>query len=124
RSNRLSDYERVFENWLEEDIIEKVELFNEDDNEYFLLHHPVLKENSTTKAEKSVQSIFEASLVGRKNPFCPVGGLREARHKERKDARLKSEDETRLKAEEETRLKVEEEPRLKIEEKARLKAEG
>ncbi|GFU86049.1 hypothetical protein TNCV_2424321, partial [Trichonephila clavipes] len=27
-------------------------------------------------AEKSVQSIFEASLVGRKNPCCPVGGLK------------------------------------------------
>ncbi|GFV27172.1 integrase catalytic domain-containing protein [Trichonephila clavipes] len=27
------------------------------------------------QAEKSVQSIFEASLVGRKNPFCPNGGL-------------------------------------------------
>ncbi|GFX39419.1 hypothetical protein TNCV_2667811 [Trichonephila clavipes] len=28
------------------------------------------------EAEKSVQSIFEASLVGRNNPFCPVGGLK------------------------------------------------
>ncbi|GFU39669.1 transposable element Tc1 transposase [Trichonephila clavipes] len=39
----------MFENWLEEDIIEKVEPFNEDDNEHFLTHHPVFKENSTTK---------------------------------------------------------------------------
>ncbi|GFW03711.1 uncharacterized protein TNCV_2538221 [Trichonephila clavipes] len=29
----------------------------------------------SSRAEKSVLSIFEASLVGRKNPFCPVGGL-------------------------------------------------
>ncbi|GFX85384.1 uncharacterized protein TNCV_4732011 [Trichonephila clavipes] len=36
--------------------------------------NPLLKRY--LKAEKSVQSIFEASLVGRKNPFCPVGGLR------------------------------------------------
>ncbi|GFV76521.1 integrase catalytic domain-containing protein [Trichonephila clavipes] len=47
RSKRLSDYERVFENWLE-DIIEKVEPFNEDDFEHFLPHHHIFIENSTT----------------------------------------------------------------------------
>ncbi|GFT32165.1 hypothetical protein TNCV_428121 [Trichonephila clavipes] len=31
--------------------------------------------NKIYNAEKSVQSIFEASLVGRKNLCCPVGGL-------------------------------------------------
>ncbi|GFY44594.1 hypothetical protein TNIN_291711 [Trichonephila inaurata madagascariensis] len=61
RSKRLSDYERVFENWLEEDIIEKVEPFNEDDNEHFLPHCPVFKDNFTTK----MRPVFSMVQPGR-----------------------------------------------------------
>ncbi|GFU84405.1 integrase catalytic domain-containing protein [Trichonephila clavipes] len=46
---KLSDYEEVFNEWENEDIIEKVESHQEIDEEHYLPHRPVFKENSTTK---------------------------------------------------------------------------
>ncbi|GFT96042.1 integrase catalytic domain-containing protein [Trichonephila clavipes] len=54
---KLSDYEEVFNEWENEDIIEKVESHQEIDEEHYLPHRPVFKENSTTK----VRPVFDGS---------------------------------------------------------------
>ncbi|GFR09129.1 integrase catalytic domain-containing protein [Trichonephila clavata] len=48
----------------EEDIIERIEPFNENDNEPFLPQRPVLKDNSTTK----VRPVFDGSARQRNCP--------------------------------------------------------
>ncbi|GFU77220.1 uncharacterized protein TNCV_4125971 [Trichonephila clavipes] len=54
---KLSDYEEVFNEWEKEDIIEKVKSHQEIDEEHYLPHRPVFKENSTTK----VRPVFDGS---------------------------------------------------------------
>ncbi|GFW03925.1 uncharacterized protein TNCV_2050411 [Trichonephila clavipes] len=49
RSNNLGKYETVFHNWLNKDIIEEVQNDADKKNEHYLPHHPVYKDNSTTK---------------------------------------------------------------------------
>ncbi|XP_071044569.1 uncharacterized protein [Parasteatoda tepidariorum] len=58
RSGRVTDYEKVFENWFEEDIIENAEIINRDGKEHFLTHRPIFKDNSTTK----VIPVFDGSI--------------------------------------------------------------
>ncbi|GFV83405.1 integrase catalytic domain-containing protein [Trichonephila clavipes] len=61
---KLSDYEEVFNEWENEDIIEKVESHQEIDEEHYLPHRPVFKENSTTK----VRPVFDGSAKEKKSP--------------------------------------------------------
>ncbi|GFY14987.1 uncharacterized protein TNCV_235371 [Trichonephila clavipes] len=56
---KLSDYEEVFNEWENEDIIEKVESHQEIDEEHYLPHRPVFKENSTTK----VRPVFDGPFL-------------------------------------------------------------
>ncbi|GFW98441.1 integrase catalytic domain-containing protein [Trichonephila clavipes] len=58
---KLSDYEEVFNEWENEDIIEKVESHQEIDEEHYLPHRPVFKENSTTK----VRPVFDGFRFGK-----------------------------------------------------------
>ncbi|GFW14513.1 uncharacterized protein TNCV_2358371 [Trichonephila clavipes] len=60
---KLSDYEEVFNEWENEDIIEKVESHQEIDEEHYLPHRPVFKENSTTKV-----ALFSTGWQKRKIP--------------------------------------------------------
>ncbi|GFX56929.1 integrase catalytic domain-containing protein [Trichonephila clavipes] len=61
---KLSDYEEVFNEWENEDIIEKVESHQEIDEEHYLPHRPVFKENSTTK----VRPVFDESAKEKNSP--------------------------------------------------------
>ncbi|GFW03602.1 integrase catalytic domain-containing protein [Trichonephila clavipes] len=61
---KLSDYEEVFNEWENEDIIEKVESHQEIDEEHYLPHRPVFKENSTTK----VHPVFDGSAKEKNSP--------------------------------------------------------
>ncbi|GFX36884.1 DUF1758 domain-containing protein [Trichonephila clavipes] len=61
---KLSDYEEVFNEWENEDIIEKVESHQEIDEEHYLPHRPVFKENSTTK----VRPVFDGSAKEKNSP--------------------------------------------------------
>ncbi|GFV31354.1 DUF1758 domain-containing protein [Trichonephila clavipes] len=56
RSKNLGKYEAVFHDWLNEDIIEEVQN-DADKNEHYLPHHPVYKDNSTTK----IRRVFDGS---------------------------------------------------------------
>ncbi|GFS98707.1 integrase catalytic domain-containing protein [Trichonephila clavipes] len=64
RLEKLSDYEEVFNEWENEDIIEKVESHQEIDEEHYLPHRPVFKENSTTK----VRPVFDGSAKEKNSP--------------------------------------------------------
>ncbi|GFT96963.1 integrase catalytic domain-containing protein [Trichonephila clavipes] len=73
---KLSDYEEVFNEWENEDIIEKVESHQEIDEEHYLPHRPVFKENSTTK----VRPVFDGFRFGKfgviadiKKAFLQIG---------------------------------------------------
>ncbi|GFT38738.1 uncharacterized protein TNCV_1499151 [Trichonephila clavipes] len=57
RSKNLGQYEAVFHNWLNEDIIEEVPNDADKKNEHYLPHHPVYKDNSTTK----IRPVFDGS---------------------------------------------------------------
>ncbi|GBN99637.1 hypothetical protein AVEN_179941-1 [Araneus ventricosus] len=57
RSENLGNYEAVFHSWLDEDIIEEVQKDADTKNEHYLPHHPVYKNNSTTK----IRPVFDAS---------------------------------------------------------------
>ncbi|XP_055932737.1 uncharacterized protein LOC129962766 [Argiope bruennichi] len=58
RAKRLVDYDDVFQYWQSEGIIEEVDPMQEiKEGQHFLPHHPVFKENSTTK----VRSVFDGS---------------------------------------------------------------
>ncbi|GFY24035.1 integrase_H2C2 domain-containing protein [Trichonephila clavipes] len=61
---KSSDYEEVFNEWENEDIIEKVESHQEIDEEHYLPHRPVFKENSTTK----VRPVFDGSAKEKNSP--------------------------------------------------------
>ncbi|GFS67146.1 DUF1758 domain-containing protein [Trichonephila clavipes] len=61
---KLSDYEEVFNEWENEDIIEKVESHQEIDEEHYLPQRPVFKENSTTK----VRPVFDGSAKEKNSP--------------------------------------------------------
>lgn len=61
---KLRDYEEVFNEWVKEDIIEKVESCQETVAEHYLPHRPVFKENSTTK----IRPVFDGSA---KEKNCP-----------------------------------------------------
>ncbi|GFU28266.1 uncharacterized protein TNCV_1022511 [Trichonephila clavipes] len=64
RSKNLGKYEAVFHNWLDEDIIEEVQNDTDKKNEHYLPHHPVYKDNSTTK----IRPVFDA-LEKEKNSY-------------------------------------------------------
>ncbi|XP_015121269.1 uncharacterized protein LOC107044036 [Diachasma alloeum] len=53
----LSDYQEVFDNWLEEGIIERVPNHELAKDIYYLPHRPVIKENSSTR----IHPVFDAS---------------------------------------------------------------
>ncbi|GFX77401.1 uncharacterized protein TNCV_2955991 [Trichonephila clavipes] len=57
RSKNLGQYEAIFHNWLNEDIIEEVQNDADKKNEHYLPHHPVYKENSITK----IRPVFDGS---------------------------------------------------------------
>ncbi|GBN21039.1 hypothetical protein AVEN_75944-1 [Araneus ventricosus] len=57
RSGNLGNYEAVFHSWLDEDIIEEVQKDADTKNEHYLSHHPVYKDNSTTK----IRPVFDGS---------------------------------------------------------------
>ncbi|GBM65990.1 hypothetical protein AVEN_152197-1 [Araneus ventricosus] len=57
RSGNLGNYEAVFHSWLDEDIIEEVQKDADTKNEHYLPHHPVYKDNSTTK----IRPVFDGS---------------------------------------------------------------
>ncbi|GBM72375.1 hypothetical protein AVEN_178051-1 [Araneus ventricosus] len=58
RSGNLGNYEAVFHSWLDEDIIEEVQKDADTKNEQYLPHHPVCKDNSTTK----IRLVFDGSV--------------------------------------------------------------
>ncbi|GFW87490.1 uncharacterized protein TNCV_1301351 [Trichonephila clavipes] len=57
RSKNLRKYEAVFHSWQNEDIIEEVQNVADKKNEHYLPHHPVYKDNSTTK----IRPVFDGS---------------------------------------------------------------
>ncbi|GFU59040.1 uncharacterized protein TNCV_794441 [Trichonephila clavipes] len=59
RSKNLGKYEAVFffYSWQDEDIIEEVQNVADKKNEHYLPHHPVYKDNSTTK----IRPVFDGS---------------------------------------------------------------
>ncbi|GFV25023.1 uncharacterized protein TNCV_884891 [Trichonephila clavipes] len=57
RSKNLGKYEAVFHSWQDEDIIEEVQNVADKKNEHYLPHHPVYKDNSTTK----IRPVFDGS---------------------------------------------------------------
>ncbi|GBM35386.1 hypothetical protein AVEN_181491-1 [Araneus ventricosus] len=57
RSGNLGIHEAVFHSWLDEDIIEEVQKDADTKNEHYLPHHPVYKDNSTTK----IRPVFDGS---------------------------------------------------------------
>ncbi|GFV76318.1 uncharacterized protein TNCV_4524811 [Trichonephila clavipes] len=56
-SKNLGNYEADFPNWLNEDIIAEVQNDADKKNEHYLPHHPVYKDNSTTK----IRPVFDGS---------------------------------------------------------------
>lgn len=62
--DRLHDYENVFKEWEDEDIIEKVDICQEIAQDHYLPHRPVFKENSTTK----VRPVFDGSAKEKNFP--------------------------------------------------------
>lgn len=62
---KLKDYNTVFEEWLEEKIVEKVDQTNEIGGEHFLPHRPVFKENSTTKVGQYLMVWLEKRICHR-----------------------------------------------------------
>ncbi|XP_015116579.1 uncharacterized protein LOC107040831 [Diachasma alloeum] len=60
----LSDYQEVFDNWLEGGIIEKVPNHELAKDGYYLPHRPVIKENSTTR----IRPVFDASAKTKLGP--------------------------------------------------------
>ncbi|GFT37640.1 uncharacterized protein TNCV_67161 [Trichonephila clavipes] len=56
-SKNLGKYEAVFHSWQNEDIIEEVQNVADKKNEHYLPHHPVYKDNSTTK----IRPVFDGS---------------------------------------------------------------
>ncbi|GFU43886.1 uncharacterized protein TNCV_652681 [Trichonephila clavipes] len=61
RSKNLRKYEAVFHSWQNEDIIEEVQNVADKKNEHYLPHHPVYKDNSTTK----IRPVFDGSAKER-----------------------------------------------------------
>lgn len=55
--NLVSDYQQVFQDWLEEGIIERVPEDEVKNRGHYLPHRPVIKENSTTR----IRPVFDAS---------------------------------------------------------------
>ncbi|GBN68013.1 hypothetical protein AVEN_64478-1 [Araneus ventricosus] len=65
RAEKLVDYDDVFQDWQKEGIIEEVDPMQEiRQGQHFLPHHPVFKENSTTK----VRPVFDGSAKERNTP--------------------------------------------------------
>ncbi|GBM26159.1 hypothetical protein AVEN_47538-1 [Araneus ventricosus] len=65
RAEKLVDYDDVFQDWQKESIIEEVDPMQEiKQGQHFLPHHPVFKENSTTK----VRPVFDGSAKERNTP--------------------------------------------------------
>ncbi|XP_055936577.1 uncharacterized protein LOC129966192 [Argiope bruennichi] len=65
RVEKLADYDDVFQDWQNEGIIEEVDPMQEiKEGQHFLLHHPVFKENSTTK----VRPVFDGSAKEKNTP--------------------------------------------------------
>lgn len=56
--NKLSDYDEIFNDWLNRNIIEEVSIDNNQEGHY-LAHHPVIKESSLTT---KIRPVFDASV--------------------------------------------------------------
>ena len=57
RDNKLEEYNAVFQEWLQEDVIEVVQEKDEENQCHYLPHRGVFKDNSTTR----VRPVFDAS---------------------------------------------------------------
>ncbi|XP_055944331.1 uncharacterized protein LOC129975301 [Argiope bruennichi] len=64
RAEKLADYDDVFQDWQSEGIIEEGDPMQEIKGQHFLPHHPVFKENSTTK----VRPVFDGSAKEKNTP--------------------------------------------------------
>ena len=60
----FDDYQAVFDNWLEEAIIERVPVLEVDQESYYLPHRPVVKKEGTTK----IRPVFDASAKVKESP--------------------------------------------------------
>ncbi|UYV61846.1 hypothetical protein LAZ67_1006840 [Cordylochernes scorpioides] len=60
----FSEYDRVFQEWLAEGVIEKVSLEDLNRNCHYLPHHPVVKANSNTT---KIRPVFDASCKDKGN---------------------------------------------------------
>ncbi|GBM62685.1 hypothetical protein AVEN_257281-1 [Araneus ventricosus] len=66
RAKKLVDYDDVFQDWQKEGIIEEVDpMKGIKQGQHFVPHHPVFKENSTTK----VRPVFDGSAKERNTPY-------------------------------------------------------
>uniref|UniRef100_A0A6V7KV33 Reverse transcriptase domain-containing protein n=1 Tax=Bracon brevicornis TaxID=1563983 RepID=A0A6V7KV33_9HYME len=62
--NMVAEYEKVFDEWIEEGIVERVPEEEVDRTANYLPHRPVIKENSTTR----IGPVFDASSKTGNNP--------------------------------------------------------
>ncbi|XP_011060729.1 PREDICTED: uncharacterized protein LOC105149775 [Acromyrmex echinatior] len=60
----FDDYQAVFDNWLEEVIIERVPVLEVDQENYYLPHRPVVKKEKTMK----IRPVFDASAKVKESP--------------------------------------------------------
>ncbi|XP_015124484.1 uncharacterized protein LOC107046388 [Diachasma alloeum] len=63
--NMVSDYEKIFYEWLEEGIIERVPEDEVNNPGHYIPHRSVIKENSTTR----IRPVFDASAKGKIGPL-------------------------------------------------------
>lgn len=64
KENLFDDYDAIINNWLNEEIIEKVPLQEISERGYYLPHRPVIKEGSTTR----IRPVFDASARTKDSP--------------------------------------------------------
>ncbi|XP_018307562.1 uncharacterized protein [Mycetomoellerius zeteki] len=62
--NLLYEYEKIFDEWLKEDIIEVVPEAETSNSSFYLPHRPFIKEGSTTR----IRPVFDASVQGKDQP--------------------------------------------------------
>ncbi|XP_011068480.1 PREDICTED: uncharacterized protein LOC105154560 [Acromyrmex echinatior] len=60
----FDDYQAVFDNWLEEVIIERVPVLEVDQENYYLPHRPVVKKEKTMK----IRPVFDSSAKVKESP--------------------------------------------------------
>lgn len=63
-NNLMQEYEMIFDEWLNEGIIEEVPKKELDEPGFYLPHRPIIKDNSTTR----IRPVFDASVKGTNRP--------------------------------------------------------